>query len=233
MKRIISFALLLSLVLTLCACGGAGNAVDSKYDTLIQLMDQGKYDEAKAEIDRISGSNSNSGNSNNNGSSNNNGNSGDSNNSNPQKVTVEITPENWDQYFELRMYPKIELNGFGELDRCIPYYSIVSKDGLVPVHEESNVTMEFTYTGEYHSATVDIANKTLVLGELVETGRTSDPRVETLNTVGQYIGEYTATRYGEYITCDWLYEVNIHRTYVVTSVAVSRATGSFTYTLAE
>lgn len=226
MKRFFAITLLLALCLTLCGCGSSNY---DEFDRLMQLMQQGKYDEAKAEIDRIANNQNNVSKPGNNNNNNNNSSKPDAS----KEITVEITPENWNQYFELRTYAKVELNGFGELDKCTVYHSIVSKDGLKSVQNKCNVTMEFTYTGEYRSATIDVSNKELTYGATVAAGRTSDPVVETLNSVGQYIGENTNDRYGEYITCDWLYSTQVASTYALTSVQVLRATGSFTYTQAQ
>ncbi len=229
MKRFFAITLLFALCLTLCACG-SDKDTDSKYDTLLQLMEQGKYDEAKAEIDRISG---NSGSSNNSGSGNNSGSSGNSGSSTPQEITVEITPENWNQYFELRTYHNVQLNGFGEFAGGTSYHSIISKDGFVPVFNKCNVTIEFTYNGEYRSATVDLANQTVNYGDFISTFTESKPRVDTFNNVGQYIGEHTSTRYGEYIFSRSITAMQMDNAMLLTEIQVSRATGSFTYTQAN
>lgn len=139
---------------------------------------------------------------------------------------VEITLDNWQDYFELREYHKFEENGFGEFEKVTTYYSLVSKDGIIFDESKSEVTFEFTCSIETKPYTVDFENKTVTYGETTKT-QTSEPTVETMNNVGQYIGENTHDRYGEYLgVCNFIKELEGGAREVV-SVEIIRITGIF------
>lgn len=109
------------------------------------------------------------------------------NNTNQYEL-AEITRENWQDYFEIREYHKFEENDFGEFEKVTTYYSLVSKDGIIFDESKSEVTFEFTCSIETKPYIVDFENKTVTYGETTKT-RTSEPTVETMNGVGQYIGK--------------------------------------------
>ncbi|MBE6939982.1 MAG: hypothetical protein E7457_04115 [Ruminococcaceae bacterium] len=139
---------------------------------------------------------------------------------------IEITLDNWQEYFERREYHKFEENGFGEFEKVTTYYSLVSKDAIVFDASKSNVTFEFTCNIETKPYAVDFENKTVTYGETTKT-QTSKPTVETMNNVGQYIGENTNDRYGEYLgVCNFIKELEGDAREVV-SVEIVRISGSF------
>ncbi len=139
---------------------------------------------------------------------------------------VEITLDNWQDYFELREYHKFEENGFGEFKKVTTYYSIVSKDGILFDQSKSDVTFEFVCNIESKPYTVDFENRAVIYGEA--TGmKTSEPTVETMNNVGQYIGESTNDRYGEYLgVCNFISKLEGEAREVV-SIEISRIAGDF------
>ena len=144
----------------------------------------------------------------------------------PQYELVDITLDNWQDYFELREYHKFEENGFGEFKKVTTYYSLVSKDGIVFDESKSDVTFEFTCNIESKPYTVDFENRTVIYGETTEV-ETSDPIVETMNYVGQYIGENSNNRYGEYLyVCNFIRKLE-GEAREVTGVEISRIAGSF------
>lgn len=143
-----------------------------------------------------------------------------------QYELVEITLDNWQDYFEMREYHKFEENGFGEFEKVTTYYSLVSKDGIIFDKSKSEVTFEFTCDIETKPYTVDFENKTVTYGETTKT-QTSEPTVETMNSVGQYIGENSNDRYGEYLgVCNFIRELEGDAREVV-SVAIIRIAGTF------
>ncbi len=142
-----------------------------------------------------------------------------------QYEMIEIALDNWQDYFELREYQKFEENGFHEFEKATTYFSLVSKDGIVFDNSKCDVTFEYTYTYECKPYTVDFENKTVIYGETIET-KISDPNVETMNNVGQYIGEYTDKRYGEYFTCNFINELQGDNAREVVSVEIIRIAGS-------
>ncbi len=144
----------------------------------------------------------------------------------PQYELVDITLDNWQDYFELREYHKFEENGFGEFKKVTTYYSLVSKDGIVFDESKSDVTFEFTCNIERKPYTVDFENRTVIYGETTEV-ETSDPIVETMNYVGQYIGENSNNRYGEYLyVCNFISKLE-GEAREVTGVEISRIAGDF------
>lgn len=143
-----------------------------------------------------------------------------------QYELIEITLDNWQEYFERREYHKFEENGFGEFEKVTTYYSLVSKDAIVFDASKSNVTFEFTCNIETKPYAVDFENKTVTYGETTKT-QTSKPTVETMNPVGQYTGEYTNDRYGEYLgVCNFISELTGEAREVV-SIEIIRISGSF------
>ena len=150
----------------------------------------------------------------------------------PTPICVEITLDNWQDYFELREYTEFVENGFGEIDDAKTYWSVVSKDGYTVDEENCDVTFEFTYVEEYVVATIDTETKTVVYGEATGSS-TSEPVVETMNNVGQYIGEYTHDRYGEHLTAEFFDMEDAQLVSVfdrrVINVTVLRISGTFSY----
>ena len=173
---------------------------------MINLLENEKYNQAIKEIEKLANSDSDN-------KSNNNSTKA------PKIRNVEITLDNWQDYFELRTYHKFEENGFGETEYRFSYNSLVSKDSLIPDIDKSSVTIEFTVTPEYKYSTVDLENKTIIYGETYSTV-TNPARIDTLGGVGQYIGENSNDRYGLYL----------YSTDVIIDFTVIRIQGSFCYT---
>ena len=145
-------------------------------------------------------------------------------NTDKEYALVAITQDNWQDYFELREYHKFEENGFGETDKVTTYYTLVNKDGIVVNANKSSVTFEFTCTIEEKTYVVNFANKTVTYGETINTKETS-PKVETMNSVGQYVGEVSRDKYGEYLgVCNW-YDVR-NTAYDVVAIDVLRIVGN-------
>ena len=150
----------------------------------------------------------------------------------PKLVSVEITMDNWQDYFELREYTDFRENGFGEIDDAFTYWTLVSKDGYAVEIDHCDVTFEFTYYEEHVASRIDTEAKTVIYGEV--TGNwTSEPKVETMNGVGQYIGENTNERYGEYLNAEvfdmedgQLVSVLDRR---IVNITVMRINGTFSY----
>ena len=142
----------------------------------------------------------------------------------PQYEIVEITLDNWQDYFELCTHHEFEENGFGEFEMITTYYTLVSKSGIVFDINKSEVTVELTANIEDKTYTVDLENKTVVYGETFNT-RTYGPEVFTMQQVGQYVGG--GLRYGTYFNCcDFLRELQGNAG-VVVSIDVSRIAGNF------
>ena len=148
----------------------------------------------------------------------------------PQPVTVEITMDNWQEYFELREYVEIKKNGFGEFEKVSVYYALVNKDGMSPECNLSDVTMEFSYTKKYVSMSVDLENGTITYG----ADRGKDPYwdytgVTTMQGAGNFIGEYYMNRYGQFVASSWTYEPSDDQFSVLDTFEILRIAGTFVY----
>lgn len=107
-------------------------------------------------------------------------------------MTVEITMDNWQEYFELREYVEIKKNGFGEFEKVRVYYALVNKDGMSHECSLSDVTMEFSYTKKYVSMSVDLENGTITYGADRGKAPYGDyTGVTIMQSAGQYIGNTT------------------------------------------
>ncbi len=150
----------------------------------------------------------------------------------PKLVSVEITLDNWQNYFELREYTKFIENGFGEIDDAETYWTLVSKDEYAFDMENCDVTFEFTYDEEIVAATVDTDSKTVIYGE-VTGSRTSEAKVETMNGVGQYVGGKSNERYGEYLNAELFNIENEELVSVfdrrIVNITVIQISGTFSY----
>lgn len=147
-------------------------------------------------------------------------------NTEPQYETVEITLDNWQEYFEIRTHNAFAENGFGEFERVVTWYLLVSKDGIVFDESNCNVTFEYTYTIERKPYTIDFENKTITYGETIAT-ETSEPIVKTMSGAGNYLGEEPFSRYGEAVGSANILDELQGDTNVVVSVEITRISGSF------
>lgn len=206
MKKAISLLLVLMLCLSLCACGGSNEMPEAQVSTdpatTPEATEPATTEATEPEESELT------------------------------TVCVEITLENWQDYFELREYTEFVENGFGEIDDAKTLWSVVSKDGYTVDEENCDVTFEFTYDEESVVATINTETKTVVYGEATGSS-TSEPVVETMNNVGQYIGEYTHDRYGEYLTSEFFDLEDAQLVSVfdrrVVNVTVLRISGTFSY----
>lgn len=150
----------------------------------------------------------------------------------PDPTMVEITMDNWQDYFELCEYTEFEENGFGEIEGATTYWTLVNKDEYMVDMENCDVTFEFTCDWDEVKAVVDQDTKSVNYGEV--TGHsTSDATVETMENVGQYAGQDTNERYGKYLNAE-LFNVEDGQVVSVfdrrmTNVNVLRISGTFSY----
>ena len=231
MKKLLSLLLAAALVLSLGACGKEANPYE-KYEELFEYLEREDYDSAMAYIRELAG---------------------ESetvpqaapateaetepettetqpSETEPQPVTVEITMDNWQEYFELREYVEIKKNGFGEFEKVSVYYALVNKDGMSPECDLSDVTMEFSYTKKYVSMSVDLENGTITYG----ADRGKDPYwdytgVTTMQSAGNYIGEYYMNRYGQFVASSWTDEPSEDQFSVLDTFEILRIAGTFVY----
>lgn len=214
MRKILCFILALVLCLALCACGNQENPYE-KYAELFNMLENENYDSAMLYIENLKGNNGD-------GDSD----SDTANDGDEQLETVEITLDNWQEYFELREYTKWYVNAFGEYDGCSNYYLIMNKDDNEPF--DGSIAVEFTYYTDKMPYTVDVEAGTVEYGESVERLHYYEPRVESFVAVGQYVDEEIGMRFGKYImSYDFGgTEGEVER---ITEVDVTRIEGSYTF----
>lgn len=226
MKKLLSLLLAAALVLSLGACGKEANPYE-KYEELFEYMEREDYDSAMAYIRELAGESETVPQA---APATEAETEPETTETEPQPVTVEITMDNWQEYFELKEYVEIKKNGFGEFEKVSVYYALVNKDGMSPECSLSDVTMEFSYTKKYVSMSVDLENGTITYG----ADRGKDPYgdytgVTTMQSAGNYIGEYYMNRYGQFVASSWTYKPSDDQFSVLDTFEILRIAGTFVY----
>lgn len=152
MKRIVVFLLVLIMCLSLCACGSkvAENPY-AKYEELFVYLETNDYDSANAYIQNFFGKNV----------------------SQPatepieempvetehvetepdenklQYRTIEITLENWQDYFELKTITVTHKNGFNEIDYFFPQLKFLVREEWADAMSDMHVVFEYRCTDSY------------------------------------------------------------------------------------
>lgn len=83
----------------------------------------------------------------------------------PQYETVEITLDNWQEYFEIQEFVTFRENGFGEIENVRADYILVTKEGITCDTDNCNITIEYTYSYGDTTYTVDYESRTIAYGE--------------------------------------------------------------------
>lgn len=78
---------------------------------------------------------------------------------------VEITLDNWQEYFEVRPIYHILENGFGEFEEIVVYCCFINKEGINIDVYNSDVTIECTYSFCSTPYTVDFESGQVTFGE--------------------------------------------------------------------
>ena len=107
----------------------------------------------------------------------------------PKCEVVEITLDNWRDYFEVRSYRGVYLNGFGEVQDIVTRNFLVNKDEFVPDFENSNVTIEYTWTYDKKPYSLNLEDRTIEFGETIST-ETRNSKVYDMWDWSIYIPEY-------------------------------------------
>ncbi len=152
MKKFLFIFLVLSVCVSLASCGQSTDY--SKYDSLISSIEKGDYEGAHAELDRLAAF--------------------DENTTVPEYSAVEITLDNWSEYYEIVEVHETSLNNFDEVEDMYKTYKFVLKDGYDIDTDSTQIDIEFNYTKEWRYVTVDKENETLTIGELVEDRQPED-----------------------------------------------------------
>lgn len=144
MKKAFYILLALVLCLSLCACGT--NKYE-KYDTLIYFLENGDYAGAYAEITKISTENNAT--------------------TAPKETSeIEITLDNWQEYFEITLHADTQKNSFDEIVDFYPNYRFSLKEAYVERIADVDLAVEYHATDGYFTEyTYDIATGTITTGE--------------------------------------------------------------------
>lgn len=92
----------------------------------------------------------------------------------PETETVEITIDNWQDYFEIVEGTHVSTNSFDEPENIYPKLSLELKEGYTLGTDEWGNTIdyelaiEYTYTAAYYNVEMDVENCTLTIGDLYE-----------------------------------------------------------------
>lgn len=163
MKRIISIISAAALCLSLTACSNQAPNPDEiakykKYETLINYLEAGNYEEAILEIIALSGK-------------------GDptSEQDNPdgdkKRVAIDITMDNWQDYFDVVRKEEINRNAFDEIeDVRLNYYIILKSEyTMAPYAGEdagyTNIAAEAKYHMEWRHLDIDYENGKITVGD--------------------------------------------------------------------
>lgn len=146
MKKIILLIISAAVCLSLCACGQS--AKYKKYDKLISCIENGDYEGAHSELDRIEAF--------------------DENTTASEYDAIDITLENWRDYFEIVESHEISKNNFDEIEDMYKTYKFVLKEGYSMDESNTHIDIEFNYIKEWRYVTVDKEKGVLTIGELSE-----------------------------------------------------------------
>ncbi|MDO4500739.1 MAG: hypothetical protein Q4B60_05620 [Erysipelotrichaceae bacterium] len=80
--------------------------------------------------------------------------------------TVEITTDNWQDYFEIVERAETIKNAFDEIDSMRQSAFIVLKNGYEMVGYNTDITVEYNYIMEWRHVEIDIEKGVLTIGEL-------------------------------------------------------------------
>ena len=117
MKKNFCFILALVLCFMLCACGKY-----KKYDTLIDYLEAGDYEQAVQEVEKLRQNSLES----------------------KQTITVNITLDNWQDYYEIVLVPSFSANAFREITGANVYHKIQLKESWKDRFVESCVAIAWT-----------------------------------------------------------------------------------------
>lgn len=136
MKKMIVLLLVVMMCLSLCACGNSEKLEKyEKYETLINYLEANDYASAIAEITQMQIS----------GGSND---SNDGNDNNNQKV-IEITLDNWQEYFEIKLVADVNTNDFDEFQSFSPALRLYLKEEYLERIITMDVPFEISYKDDY------------------------------------------------------------------------------------
>ena len=141
MKKAISLLAAVVMCLSLTACGEEStlSAKDErklkkyeKYETLIEYLEDKDYNSAMAEVHRLSQAED----------SDTEDEDADEVGSSQNAEPIELTLENWKDYFELKVFEEYNYNQFGDVERLVLPQYLVLKEGYEPYGRSEEHTSE-------------------------------------------------------------------------------------------
>lgn len=187
MKKIIVLLLVVVMCFSLVACGGNSEEMTKyeKYDTLINYLEAEDYESALEEMIKLSQQSSD--NKEDNGNANavpqlpigQNDNDVDS----TQTVTtetIELTVDNWKDFFELQVKPEYRLNAFGEVETVVLSQYLVFKEEYAGRVTCNDVAIEMDRMIQEVTIKVSPAEQSYTLGEAIEKRELQTDIVETM-----------------------------------------------------
>ncbi len=186
MKRILALILAAVMCLYLTACGDEPTlsakderklAKYEKYETLIEYLEDKDYNSALAEIDRLSQTADDS---------DEDENASDSDSSQTAEP-IQLTLENWKDYFELRVFAEYNYNQFGDVERLVLPQYLVLKEGYEPYGNVNDIVIEMRRTAQRTLITVNVDGPSYTLGEVVEERElTPSPDIRSMGHFKEY-----------------------------------------------
>lgn len=169
MKKMIVLLLVVVMCLSLCACGSNEELEKyQKYETLINYLEANDYAGAIAEITQMQIS----------GGSND---STDGNDIKNQKV-IEITLDNWQEYFEIKLVADVNTNDFDEFQSFHPELRLYLKEEYLDRIITMDVPFEISYKDGYCcNFSYDINTGKISELEKVDYGRNVEDISRTLS----------------------------------------------------
>lgn len=168
MKKALSLILALVLCLSLCACVNEDKNTETQ-NTTNQTTTEEDQDTNNAENTTTEN---------------------ETNQTELQHITVEITIDNWNQYFENVPYVKYRTNDFDEIITATIGSSLKLKEEYE--YLEGSVSFEIELQWEKRECTVDFAKGSIEFGEVIKT--------EGSSTTTTSFTDIAFMRYGDYIT---------------------------------
>ena len=191
MKKLLALFLTVAMCFSLAACENNSELEKyKKYETLINYLEAEDYESAFDELIKISQTNSE------NNETQENSNNAEENNSDhnsSQTVTsetVELTLDNWKDFFELQVKPEYRLNAFGEVDTVVLSQLLVFKEEYAGHVTCNDVAIEMDRMIQEVAIKVSPTEQSYTLGEVIEKRELQTDKIETMHRSQNPDGSY-------------------------------------------
>ena len=168
MKKLILSVL--AALICLCAVSCGSDSKYEKYDTLINYLENGNYDLAEDFIENLRENET-------------------AKPGEPEVYSVEITNDNWQDYFEIVQKKMTNTNDFGETTDVYLSHYLVLKDSY-KIHDmggenkTTRIATEYNCVAEWRYVEIDLAAAEITVGDLVPDREVKDITGQTLTVMG-------------------------------------------------